>query len=151
MSYRLDYIEMLEGRYINNQLFNDLSDIAVKDAVRFLTEDLGYESKMNRPNLERIFAIMSELQFYKLALKAIINTSITESEEGTKYINARASITLKARGNEKSKRIWATHYLGFYSDFVSNNGKVDMVRIKNLGRGPVVLKLVEKLKTETLM
>lgn len=151
MSYRLDYIEMLEGRYINRQLFNEMSDIAVMDAVRHLTEDLGYESKMNRPNIERIFSIMSELQFYKLALKAKINPSMTESEEGTKYLNARASVTIKSRGEEKSKRVWATHYLGPYSDYINNNGQLDMRRIKYLGRGPVIMKLVEKLKTETIV
>jgi hypothetical protein len=150
MSYRLDFIEMMEERYIADSLFSEMLDHSVRDNVYRLYLDLRSECSNHRPNLDKIFNFMSELQFYKLALTSKINTSVTESDEGTRYINARASVTLKSRGKEKSKRIWATHYLGPYFDFVTNNGKVDIRHVKYKGRGPVVLKLVEKLKMETL-
>lgn len=149
MGYINDYTEMLEGRYIDHSLYTDLKSDQVQRNIQRLTKDLSDASFISRIDILKVLEIMNELFLYKLALEAKISSSFHESEEGAKYLSARAAVTLKAKGEIKAKRIWTVFYLGLENDYKTINGKIDIRKVRYMGREDVILKLVEKLKTES--
>ncbi len=150
MGYITDYTEMLEGRYIDPSLYTDLKSDQVQRSIQRLTKDLSDASSISRIDIFNVLAIMNELFLFKLALEAKISSSFHVSDEGTKYLSARAAVTLKAKRDIKAKRIWTAFYLGPENDYKTNNGKIDVKKIRYMGREDVILKLVEKLKTESM-
>ena len=110
-----------------------------------MTDDLKKLTKKYKKQYEEINNLKDDLLYYKLALKAKVIHSITMNDDGVKYVSARAAVTLKSIGSDKSKSIWATHYLGPLNEYLLD-GKVDSKKVKDDGRGHIVIKLVEKLK-----
>lgn len=136
---------MEEGNFIDGSLLKKLNEISTLIKIQSLTEDLKKLTKKHKKQFEEINNLKDNLLYYKLALKAKVIHSITMNDDGVKYISARAAVTIKFLGSDKSKRIWATHYLGPMNEYLLD-GKVDSKKVKDEGRGHIVIKLVEKLK-----
>lgn len=136
---------MEEGNFIDGSLLKKLNEVSILLKIQSLTDDLNKLTKKYKKQYEEINNLKDDLLYYKLALKAKVIHSITMNDDGVKYVSARAAVTLKSIGSDKSKRIWATHYLGPLNEYLLD-GKVDSKKVKDDGRGHIVIKLVEKLK-----
>jgi len=148
MSYRNDFNEMLDGRYIDKNLLFDINDPTFWHDIESLTEKLKFFNSQYKNHITEIMDTMTSLQLYKIALVAKISSSFNRHEEYSQYISARAAVTIKAKDSKLAKRVWVNHYLGNLNDYLLPSGKVDMAKVKYYGRGPVVRKLLEKLMTE---
>ncbi len=149
MSYRNDFTEMLKGEYIPYKLFYNLNDPYIKDDIQFLINKLEYYSNHEKNEINAILFTMTKLQFFKIALTAKVSSSITINEENTKYISARAAVTIKSKDSKMAKRIWVSHYLGPLNDYLLPKEEIDLPKVIYFGRGSLVRKLVDKLMIES--
>lgn len=145
MKYYLDYIAMLDDKFIDEKSFEGLEQqpgYEVVEQIKMLTKDLNIMSSQEKDILVRGLKIMSELGCYKSALSASINTAIVSDakEPDNRYVHVRGSVLF-----ENKKRVWVSHYVGDESKCTDEKGRLGP-GLKRHFRVFVVVKLVERLK-----
>ncbi len=145
MNFKSELEAMLNDDFIDHELYLRLNSHSIGNRVKSLTFDLKYLIEQQKNVTNRVLDIMTELTCYKSALNTDISYSTSNGEDGSKYISARAALTIKLTNEKKSKRVISNFYLGDINKFIRQDGKIDIKLVKELGGAAVIQKLVTKV------
>lgn len=148
MNYKAEFEAMLEEDYIDHKLYMNLNNHSIENRIKSLLYEIRYLNGQQKNVTLRILDVMTELYCYKAALNTEISYSTSIGEDGAKYISARAALSIKLTNEKKSKRVVSNFYLGDIKRFIREDGKVNVIWVKELGGGQVIEKLVSKLMEE---
>ena len=145
MNYKAEFEAMLKEDYIDHKLYMDLNSHSIGNRIKSLLYDMRYLSEQQKNVTTRILDVMTELYCYKAALNTEITYSTSIGEDGSKYISARAALSIKLTNEKKSRRLVSNYYLGDIQKFIREDGKINVIWVRELGGGQVIEKLVSKL------
>lgn len=141
MNYMSDYRRMVDGKYIEYELLQDMDQsfaFKLKDRIDLLTKDLDKEDPDTPINIMSVLRSMTELACIKsvLEMKVSVNELSDAKDKDRKYLQAKGSVSI-----DKS-RTTASFYLGPSARF--EHGKKDPLA-SVAGRTEVIKRVLNSL------